>query len=396
MASFDGTPTLEYWLDETVSRPPLGPEEMAKLVEILEPCRESIEEALRGYDEQDEETRQSWRDFRNSLWDHVPEDLDAQVTSLLDAFNDARAGAEGQSEADYHMELWESILPGCYAHHDEFEPKTLYRVVELAKRAGQCQAHLEPIEINPVTLYPHRQVKSKKSRWEPLVRFVNDWHYCHVVWNEDLLPPQLSGKELAERHRHWNRRLKGRLAWGGRDEIPWIVRSVVYDQSGTFTVQLYELPTKGVKQGRDALLEVPLPRFIEHWEAVLPELSPQWARECHDFYRRQRDALANRAEEVNVNGTLRRSYWSHALEGKEVWPHGAPPGEKTYTVRSVVSADDSDGSRGISILLNVSMDPKLRTPKDKNFIVTDLDPFLNAWTWAGRDRSLEPRRRDVD
>jgi len=77
VSSYDGG-GFDEWVRDSL----LGeiPEEKIQLVlKILGPYRESIENSLEGFESEEH----SWRDFRNSLWYQIPDEVQKAVDVIL-------------------------------------------------------------------------------------------------------------------------------------------------------------------------------------------------------------------------------------------------------------------------------------------------------------------------
>ena len=72
--------TLEAFVDDCLMRP--TPERVERICKVLEPIREAIEIQIGGFDSEE----QSWRDYRNGLWDAIMEahpDMDKAIEAIL-------------------------------------------------------------------------------------------------------------------------------------------------------------------------------------------------------------------------------------------------------------------------------------------------------------------------
>jgi hypothetical protein len=77
MASMD-EPTLEYWIRDSVYN--VSNDKVEQIIKLLEPLREGIEYKLsEDYDPEEH----SWRDYRNSLWYCVPDELNKEVDKII-------------------------------------------------------------------------------------------------------------------------------------------------------------------------------------------------------------------------------------------------------------------------------------------------------------------------
>lgn len=71
--------TLEYWLTDSLYGIEMTEEQIAKLVSILNPLREQIEEAMKLYDPKID----NWKHFRNALWTAIPRNIDNRVARTV-------------------------------------------------------------------------------------------------------------------------------------------------------------------------------------------------------------------------------------------------------------------------------------------------------------------------
>jgi len=72
--------TLEAFVDDCLMRP--TPERVERICMVLEPIREAIEIQIGGFDSEE----QSWRDYRNDLWDSIMDvhpDMDEAIEAIL-------------------------------------------------------------------------------------------------------------------------------------------------------------------------------------------------------------------------------------------------------------------------------------------------------------------------
>jgi len=72
--------TLEAFVEDCLMRP--TPERVERICKVLEPERWRIEFRLEDYDSEE----QSWRDYRNGLWDAIMEahpDMDKAIEAIL-------------------------------------------------------------------------------------------------------------------------------------------------------------------------------------------------------------------------------------------------------------------------------------------------------------------------
>lgn len=78
MSSYDGG-GFEEWVRDSVFH--TVPENyIQRVMQLLAPWRETIDEKC---DDFDEET-QSWRDYRNSLWEYIPKHINDEVDAILE------------------------------------------------------------------------------------------------------------------------------------------------------------------------------------------------------------------------------------------------------------------------------------------------------------------------
>lgn len=83
MSSIPGR-TLEAFVEDVLMFP--TPEDVERVVALLETRRKQIESALDRFDEES----QSWRDYRNSLWENVVEQSHT-IVQIDDALDNWRA-----------------------------------------------------------------------------------------------------------------------------------------------------------------------------------------------------------------------------------------------------------------------------------------------------------------
>jgi hypothetical protein len=77
MSSYDGG-GFEEWVRDSIYGD-VTEEQICAVIAVLEPVRAIIGQRCDDFDED----MQSWRDYRNSLWQLVPKDLDDRVTEIL-------------------------------------------------------------------------------------------------------------------------------------------------------------------------------------------------------------------------------------------------------------------------------------------------------------------------
>lgn len=76
MASYDGGGFAE-WLRDSLFDP--TPDQLERITKLLEPHREMIETSLSQYEPEEH----SWRDYRNALWEHIPEECNREMDRIL-------------------------------------------------------------------------------------------------------------------------------------------------------------------------------------------------------------------------------------------------------------------------------------------------------------------------
>lgn len=88
MSSIPGR-TMESFVEDCLMRP--SPERVRRICEVLEPVRGNIENSLDSYDSEE----QSWRDYRNGLWDMIMEthpDFENRIDAILEELKDQPEG----------------------------------------------------------------------------------------------------------------------------------------------------------------------------------------------------------------------------------------------------------------------------------------------------------------
>ena len=80
MASYDGG-GFEEWVRDSLYGI-ISDEKVRKVIQLLEPFRETIDDRL---DNDFNSEEQSWRDYRNALWEHIPEDVQQEVDVILES-----------------------------------------------------------------------------------------------------------------------------------------------------------------------------------------------------------------------------------------------------------------------------------------------------------------------
>ena len=83
MSSYDGG-GFEEWVRDSVYGN-VSEEQIQKIIAVLEPIRNYITDKC---DNDYDEDTMSWREYRNSLWHTVPDELEAQVDAILHAHDD--------------------------------------------------------------------------------------------------------------------------------------------------------------------------------------------------------------------------------------------------------------------------------------------------------------------
>lgn len=79
MTSYDGGGFEEWVRDSLYGN--VTDEKVRQVTQLLEPFREAIDDRL---DNDFNSEEQSWRDYRNALWDHIPEDVQREVDAILE------------------------------------------------------------------------------------------------------------------------------------------------------------------------------------------------------------------------------------------------------------------------------------------------------------------------
>ncbi len=75
MSSMCGT-SLEFFVEDSFIR--ITKDQEVKIIELLEPSRESIEYSMMDFDEDS----QSWREYRNNMWSWLDE-YDKKIDSII-------------------------------------------------------------------------------------------------------------------------------------------------------------------------------------------------------------------------------------------------------------------------------------------------------------------------
>lgn len=78
MSSRDGL-DMESWINDSFFWDRCPPQSFEKIVAILEPCRVDLEYQIADFDED----TQSWRDYRNAMWDCIPKQISVQIDNII-------------------------------------------------------------------------------------------------------------------------------------------------------------------------------------------------------------------------------------------------------------------------------------------------------------------------
>lgn len=100
MSSMD-VPTLEFFVEDSFFSPPVTAAQLAAIVALLEPERESIEYAMSGdYDPE----AHSWRAYRSGMW-HGLEQYDAQIRMIVgeSGMDESARQPRTKTEDDAHV-----------------------------------------------------------------------------------------------------------------------------------------------------------------------------------------------------------------------------------------------------------------------------------------------------
>jgi pantetheine-phosphate adenylyltransferase len=106
MSSYDGG-GFDEWLRDSIYGQ-VTDEQMAKILEVLEPLREYIDEKIGLQFESD---TMSWRTYRNDLWLCIPEDVNAKVAAIL--------------KGEKPMTTIQELNPRIAVYAGSFDPVTL-------------------------------------------------------------------------------------------------------------------------------------------------------------------------------------------------------------------------------------------------------------------------------
>jgi hypothetical protein len=77
VSSYDGG-DFDEWVRDSLFGD-VSEEKVQLVMKLLEPHRESIEGSLEGFEPEEH----SWRAYRNSLWDMIPDDVNKAVEVIL-------------------------------------------------------------------------------------------------------------------------------------------------------------------------------------------------------------------------------------------------------------------------------------------------------------------------